>query len=153
MLKIKEFFKTAIKIAEAQQRVRFSFFTSTGKVEGYHVYSSDDVVFIKTGIRDQPCALVTDDNLIFINTQAEKSDPELLDALLAHEVGHIKLGHTAIVKKQNFFKKKFGGRNLEWEIAADAYAVKKTSKAAVHKLLLALPPSKEVKKRINALEC
>ena len=153
MLKIKEFFKTAVEMAKANERVKLSFFFSIKKAEGYHVYSSDDVVFVKTGIRDQPCGIVTDDNLIFINTKAEKGDPELLSALIAHEVGHIKLGHTAIVKKQNFLKKKLGRRNLEWEIAADAYAVQKTSKAAVHKLLLALPPCKEVTKRINALEC
>lgn len=148
-----KFFRKVLEMAQANQRLQFSFFTSTRKTEGYHVYVSDDAVFVRTGIRGTPCAFVTDDNLIFINTQAEKGDPDVLNAMLAHEVGHIKLGHTAKVKKQNFFIKLLNKRNLYWEMAADNYALSRTSPQAVHKMLLALPPCKEVTKRIYALEC
>ena len=98
-------------------------------IEGVNVYLDDEVVLASTGARShQPNAVAMSDGKIIINTAAHSLPPEILEALVLHELCHVKAQHRpnpVLYPMQSVLGFGYG---LQIEYEADEYAISKGAK-------------------------
>lgn len=125
--KIKDYLKYAQELTSARLvafNPSYLLTQNIGSLDGVSIYLDDLYVFANSGSHHIPNAVATPSGVIVINTPATQMDQAMLEALLAHEVGHLKKGHTPC--KFYALQTAFGfGKGQEMEYEADAYAVSK----------------------------
>ena len=114
-----------VELIKAHITVRSSVVTSTELVEDVHVFVSDEYCLCSAYLtKDVVGAFAATNNfgihIIIINNKCNNLPKEYRDAIIAHELGHIKLGHLDGDKKLSLRK-----RYLEKEFEADMYAQQK----------------------------
>jgi hypothetical protein len=84
-------------------------------------------IFVLQGQKDMPSALVGRINgefVIVVNDAFMAADKEIQEAILAHEIGHIKCGHLDNPNPLNMFKRMFGAEStIKIELEADRVAI------------------------------
>jgi hypothetical protein len=84
-------------------------------------------IFVLQGQKDMPSALVGKINgefMILVNDAFMAASKEVRDAILAHELGHIKCGHLDNLNPLNSFKRMFGAESsIKMELEADKVAI------------------------------
>lgn len=118
-------------VQRAKHKIGFLHFMTncTHTIEGVRVFLDDDVVLASTGARpQQPNAVAFEDGKIVINSAAFALDPEILDALLLHEVAHIKKAHRPNPLLYPIQAVVGFGYGLQMEYEADEYAILKGAK-------------------------
>lgn len=129
-MNIKERFKLTLDIVRANKELQHTMMWSFREYEGIPVFISDVAVLAKFGCRaDVPNAFATLLNTfkgptpaIVINTAM--TEFEHFEAILAHEAGHLNLGHIDSLNKS---WKRFipNYRSEQYEFEADDYAKEK----------------------------
>lgn len=114
-----------IELIKAHITVRSSVVTATELVEDVHVFVSDEYCLCSAYLtKDVVGAFAATNNfgipIIIINNKCNNLPKEYRDAIIAHELGHIKLGHLDGDKKLSLRK-----RYLEKEFEADMYSQQK----------------------------
>lgn len=130
MLKrVKEFVKGVVEIVEARHSVNMFHVLETylDDVDGVHLYKDDLFVFACMGVKEANAVAIPDKNIVVINEAALNLPSDLLNALISHEIGHLKLGHkiNSLYPIQAFVG---FGNGLKCELEADAYAISKGEK-------------------------
>lgn len=130
MLKrVKEFVKGVVEIVEARSSVNMFHVLETylGEVDGSHLYKDDLFVFACMGVKEANAVAIPERNIVVINEAALSLTSDLLNALIAHEIGHMKLEHkiNSLYPVQAFIG---FGSGLKCELEADAYAIAKGEK-------------------------
>lgn len=99
-------------------------------IEDVSVYLDDDVVLANTGARPQQPNAVSfaAAKQIVINSAASALDPEILEALLLHEVAHVKKAHRPNPVLYPIQAELGFGYGLQMEYEADEYAISKGAK-------------------------
>ena len=120
--KIKAFVKQVVELVEAHKTLRSSVITTTELVEDVHVFVSDEYCLCNAYLTKDVVgafAAVNDFgiSIIVINNKCNNLPKEYRDAIIHHELGHIKLGHLDGKKKPSLRK-----RYLEKEFEADEYS-------------------------------
>lgn len=119
-------------VQRAKHKIGFIHFMTncTHTIEGIKVYLDDDVVLANTGARSQQPNAVsfTAENQIVINSAASALDPEILEALLLHEVAHVKKAHRPNPVLYPIQAVLGFGHGLQIEYEADEYAIAKGAK-------------------------
>ncbi len=114
-----------VELIQAHITVRSSAITATELVEDVHVFVSDEHCLCSAYLtKDVIGAFAGVNNfgipIIVINNKCNNLPKEYRDAVIAHELGHIKLGHLDGDKIPSLRK-----RHLEKEFEADMYAQQK----------------------------
>lgn len=156
MLKtIKEAITIGIASFHAAKRVRgWNFMYSECEVLGEPIYLSNDFVLLGSGTLNANAVIDSRGN-IMVNQALLDSD--ILEAAVAHEIGHKVYRHhkknLQLLKLQRILGCK---EAVKLELEADEYAAGRTSKEAVIKMIKVIyakqPKSKEAKIRIDALK-
>ena len=123
--KIKTTVNQIVELIQAHITVRSSVVTATELVEDVHVFVSDEYCLCSAYLtKDVVGAFAATNNfgipIIIINNKCNNLPKEYRDAIIAHELGHIKLGHLDGDKKLSLRK-----RYLEKEFEADMYSQQK----------------------------
>lgn len=129
--KLRDNIHTFKSVQSARKRVgMFHLMTKcVTEVEGTRVYLDDDVVLAYLATPSyQPNAMVTPSGDVVINTAASQLEPHILEALIFHEIGHIKYKHTAIPIIYHIQAVVGFGNGLKMEYEADAFAISKGAK-------------------------
>lgn len=120
--KIKKFINQVKDLIEAHKHMRYTPLVSTEKVEDVHVYVSDEYCLGTAYLPKDVIGAFAAKNLfglpvIIINKKCDALPEEFRNAIIQHELGHIKLGHLDNPSKLSLIK-----RDLEKEFEADMYA-------------------------------
>ena len=123
--KIKAFVKQVVELVEAHKTLRSSVISATELVEDVHVFVSDEHCLCSAYLpKDVIGAFATTNSfgvpVIIINNKCNDLPLAYRDAIIQHELGHIKLGHLDGKKKPSLRK-----RYLEKEFEADMYSQQK----------------------------
>ena len=123
--KIKTAVNQIAELIKAHITVRSSVVTSTELVEDVYVFVSDEYCLCSAYLtKDVVGAFAATNNfgipVIIINNKCNDLPLAYRDAIIHHELGHIKLGHLDGDKKPSLRK-----RYLEKEFEADMYAQQK----------------------------
>ena len=121
--------KTTVKqikeLVEAHKTLRSSVLSATELVEDVYVFVSDEHCLCSAYLTKDVIGAFAVTNsfgvpIIVINNKCNELPKEYRDAIIAHELGHIKLGHLDGDKKLSLRK-----RYLEKEFEADMYSQQK----------------------------
>lgn len=119
-------------VQRAKNKIGFIHFMTncTQTIEDIKVYLDDDVVLANTGARPQQPNAVSfaAAKQIVINSAASALDPEILEALLLHEVAHVKKAHRPNPVLYPIQAELGFGYGLQMEYEADEYAISKGAK-------------------------
>ena len=120
--KIKAFVKQVVELVEAHKTLRSSAITATELVEDIHVFVSDEHCLCSAYLpKDVVGAFAATNSfgvpVIIINNKCNDLPLAYRDAIIHHELGHIKLGHLDGDKKPSLRE-----RHLEKEFEADMYS-------------------------------
>ena len=120
--RIKAFVKQVVELVEAHKTLRSSVLSATELVEDVYVFVSDEHCLCSAYLpKDVVGAFAATNNfgipIIIINNKCNNLPKEYRDAIIHHELGHIKLGHLDGKKKPSLRK-----RYLEKEFEADEYS-------------------------------
>ena len=123
--KIKTAVNQIVELIQAHITLRSSVITTTELVEDVHVFVSDEHCLCSAYLtKDVVGAFAAVTNfgapVIIINNKCNNLPKEYRDAVIAHELGHIKLGHLDGDKIPSLRE-----RHLEKEFEADMYAQQK----------------------------
>lgn len=98
-------------------------------IEDVSVYLDDEVVLASTGTRsNQPNAVALCDGKIIVNTAAHSLPPEIFEALVLHELCHVKSQHRPNPALYPMQATLGFGYGLQMEYEADEYAISKGAK-------------------------
>ena len=120
--KIKAFVNQVVELVEAHKTLRSSSLSTTELVEDVHVFVSDEHCLCSAYLPKDVIGAFAGINsfgapVIIINNKCNDLPLAYRDAIIHHELGHIKLGHLDGKKKPSLRK-----RYLEKEFEADEYS-------------------------------
>lgn len=120
--RIKTFVKQVIELVEAHKTLRSSALSATELVEDVYVFVSDEHCLCSAYLTKDVIGGFAGINsfgmpIIIINNKCNDLPKAYRDAIIHHELGHIKLGHLDDGKKPSLRK-----RYLEKEFEADEYS-------------------------------
>ena len=120
--KIKTTVKQIKELVEAHKTLRSSSLSSTELVEDVYVFVSDEYCLCSAYLTKDVIGGFAGINsfgmpVIIINNKCNELPKAYRDAIVQHELGHIKLGHLDDGKRASLRK-----RNLEREFEADEYS-------------------------------
>ena len=123
--KIKTTVKQIVELIQAHKTVRSSRISAAELVEGVHVFVSDEYCLCSAYLTKDVIGAFAGVNafgipVIIINNKCNDLPLAYRDAIIHHELGHIKLGHLDDGKKSSLRK-----RYLEKEFEADMYSQQK----------------------------
>lgn len=123
--KIKTFVKQIKELVEAHKKLMSSSLSSTELVEDVYVFVSDEYCLCSAYLTKDVIGGFAGINsfgmpIILINNKCNDLPLAYRDAIIHHELGHIKLGHLDDKKKSSLRK-----RHLEKEFEADMYSQQK----------------------------
>ena len=123
--KIKAFVNQVVELVQAHKAIRSSSISSKELVEGVHVFVSDEHCLCSAYLTKDVIGAFAGVNsfgvpVIIINNKCNDLPLAYRDAIIHHELGHIKLGHLDGKKKPSLRK-----RYLEKEFEADLYSQQK----------------------------
>ena len=123
--RIKTFVKQVVELVEAHKTLRSSVLSATELVEDVYIFVSDEHCLCSAYLtKDVIGAFAATNNfgvpIIVINNKCNDLPEEYRNAIIQHELGHIKLGHLDDGKKSSLRK-----RYLEKEFEADMYSQQK----------------------------
>ena len=123
--KIKTAVNQIVELIQAHITLRSSVITTTELVEDVHVFVSDEHCLCSAYLTKDVVGAFAAVNsfgapVIIINNKCNNLPKEYRDAVIAHELGHIKLGHLDGDKIPSLRE-----RHLEKEFEADMYAQQK----------------------------
>ena len=120
--KIKVFVNQVVELVEAHKTLRSSVLSATELVEGVHVFVSDEHCLCSAYLTKDVIGAFAGVNafgipVIIINNKCNDLPLAYRDAIIQHELGHIKLGHLDDGKRASLRK-----RHLDREFEADLYS-------------------------------
>ena len=120
--RIKAFVKQVVELVEAHKKLRSSVISATELVEDVYVFVSDEHCLCSAYLPKDVVGAFASVNafgipIIVINNKCNDLPLAYRDAIIHHELGHIKLGHLDGKKKPSLHK-----RYLEKEFEADEYS-------------------------------
>ena len=120
--KIKAFVIQVVELVQAHKTLRSSVLSATELVEDVHVFVSDEHCLCSAYLpKDVIGAFATTNSfgvpIIVINNKCNDLPLAYRDAIIQHELGHIKLGHLDDGKRASLRE-----RHLEKEFEADMYS-------------------------------
>lgn len=123
--KIKAFVNQVVELVQAHKTLRSSVISATELVEDVHVFVSDEHCLCSAYLTKDVVGAFAGINsfgvpIIVINNKCNDLPLAYRDAIIHHELGHIKLGHLDGKKKPSLRK-----RHLEKEFEADMYSQQK----------------------------
>ena len=123
--KIKAFVNQVVELVEAHKTLRSSSLSTTELVEDVHVFVSDEHCLCSAYLPKDVIGAFAGINsfgapVIIINNKCNDLPLAYRDAIIHHELGHIKLGHLDGKKIPSLRE-----RHLEKEFEADMYAQQK----------------------------
>ena len=123
--KIKTFVKQIKELVEARKTLRSSVLSATELVEDVYVFVSDEHCLCSAYLTKDVIGGFAGINsfgvpIILINNKCNELPETYRNAIIQHELGHIKLGHLDGKKKPSLRK-----RYLEKEFEADLYSQQK----------------------------
>ena len=123
--KIKVFVNQVVELVQAHKTLRSSVISATELVEDVYVFVSDEHCLCSAYLtKDVVGAFATTNSfgvpIIVINNKCNELPKEYRNAVIHHELGHIKLGHLDGKKIPSLRK-----RYLEKEFEADLYSQQK----------------------------
>ena len=123
--KIKAFVHQVVELVQAHKTLRSSVITATELVEDVHVFVSDEHCLCSAYLTKDVVGAFAGINsfgvpIIVINNKCNDLPLAYRDAIIHHELGHIKLGHLDGDKIPSLRK-----RHLEKEFEADMYSQQK----------------------------
>ena len=123
--KIKAFVNQVVELVEAHKTLRSSVISATELVEDVHVFVSDEHCLCSAYLPKDVIGAFAGINsfgapVIIINNKCNDLPLAYRDAIIHHELGHIKLGHLDGKKIPSLRE-----RHLEKEFEADMYAQQK----------------------------
>ena len=123
--KIKAFVNQVVELVQAHKTLRSSAITATELVEDVYVFVSDEHCLCSAYLTKDVVGAFAGVNafgipVIVINNKCNDLPLEYRNAIIQHELGHIKLGHLDGKKIPSLRK-----RHLEKEFEADMYAQQK----------------------------
>ena len=122
--KIKAFVNQVVELVEAHKTLRSSVLSATELVEDVYVFVSDEHCLCSAYLtKDVIGAFATNSfgmPIIVINNKCNELPEEYRNAIIQHELGHIKLNHLDDKKKPSLRK-----RYLDREFEADMYSQQK----------------------------
>lgn len=123
--KIKAFVNQVVELVQAHKTLRSSVISATELVEDVHVFVSDEHCLCSAYLTKDVVGAFAGINsfgvpIIVINNKCNDLPLAYRDAIIHHELGHIKLGHLDGKKKPSLRK-----RHLEKEFEADLYSQQK----------------------------
>ena len=123
--RIKAFVKQVVELVQAHKTLRSSVLSATELVEGVHVFVSDEHCLCSAYLTKDVVGAFAGVNafgipVIIINNKCNDLPLAYRDAIIHHELGHIKLGHLDGKKIPSLRE-----RHLEKEFEADMYAQQK----------------------------
>ena len=123
--RIKAFVKQVVELVEAHKTLRSSSLSATELVEDVYVFVSDEHCLCSAYLTKDTIGGFAGINsygmpVILINNKCNELPKEYRNAIIQHELGHIKLGHLEDGKKSSLRK-----RHLEKEFEADLYSQQK----------------------------
>ena len=123
--KIKTFVKQIKELVEARRTLRSSVLSATELVEDVYVFVSDEHCLCSAYLTKDVIGGFAGINsfgvpIILINNKCNELPETYRNAIIQHELGHIKLGHLDGKKKPSLRK-----RYLEKEFEADLYSQQK----------------------------
>ena len=123
--KIKAFVNQVVELVQAHKTLRSSAITATELVEDVYVFVSDEHCLCSAYLTKDVVGAFAGVNafgipVIVINNKCNDLPLAYRDAIIQHELGHIKLGHLDGKKIPSLRK-----RHLEKEFEADMYAQQK----------------------------
>ena len=123
--KIKAFVNQVVELVQAHKTLRSSVITATELVEDVHVFVSDEHCLCSAYLTKDVIGAFAGVNafgipVIIINNKCNDLPLAYRDAIIHHELGHIKLGHLDGKKIPSLRK-----RHIEKEFEADMYSQQK----------------------------
>ena len=123
--KIKAFVNQVVELVQAHKTLRSSVISATELVEDVHVFVSDEHCLCSAYLTKDVVGAFAATNsfgvpVIIINNKCNDLPLAYRDAIIHHELGHIKLGHLDGKKIPSLRK-----RHLEREFEADMYSQQK----------------------------
>ena len=123
--KIKAFVNQVVELVQAHKTLRSSVISATELVEDVYVFVSDEHCLCSAYLPKDVVGAFASINsfgmpVIIINNKCNDLPLAYRDAIIHHELGHIKLGHLDGKKKPSLRK-----RYLEKEFEADMYSQQK----------------------------
>ena len=123
--RIKAFVKQVVELVEAHKTLRSSVLSATELVEDVYVFVSDEHCLCSAYLTKDVIGAFAGVNafgmpVIIINNKCNDLPLAYRDAIIHHELGHIKLGHLDGKKIPSLRE-----RHLEKEFEADMYAQQK----------------------------
>ena len=123
--KIKAFVNQVVELVQAHKTLRSSVISATELVENVHVFVSDEHCLCSAYLTKDVVGAFAGINsfgvpIIVINNKCNDLPLAYRDAIIHHELGHIKLGHLDGKKIPSLRE-----RHLEKEFEADMYAQQK----------------------------
>ena len=123
--KIKAFVSQVVELVEAHKTLRSSVLSATELVEDVYVFVSDEHCLCSAYLTKDVIGAFAGVNafgipVIIINNKCNDLPLAYRDAIIQHELGHIKLGHLDGKKIPSLRK-----RHLEKEFEADLYSQQK----------------------------
>ena len=123
--KIKAFVNQVVELVQAHKTLRSSVISATELVEDVHVFVSDEHCLCSAYLTKDVVGAFAGINsfgvpIIVINNKCNDLPLAYRDAIIHHELGHIKLGHLDGKKIPSLRK-----RHLEKEFEADMYSQQK----------------------------
>ena len=123
--KIKAFVNQVVELVQAHKTLRSSVISATELVEDVHVFVSDEHCLCSAYLPKDVIGAFASVNsfgvpIIVINNKCNDLPLAYRDAIIHHELGHIKLGHLDDGKRASLRK-----RHLEREFEADMYSQQK----------------------------
>ena len=123
--KIKAFVNQVVELVQAHKTLRSSVISATELVEDVHVFVSDEHCLCSAYLTKDVVGAFAGINsfgtpVIIINNKCNDLPLAYRDAIIHHELGHIKLGHLDNKKIPSLRK-----RYLEKEFEADLYSQQK----------------------------
>ena len=123
--RIKAFVKQVVELVEAHKTLRSSMLSATELVEDVYVFVSDEHCLCSAYLTKDVIGAFAGVNsfgvpVIIINNKCNDLPLAYRDAIIHHELGHIKLGHLDDGKRASLRK-----RYLDREFEADLYSQQK----------------------------
>ena len=120
--KIKAFVNQVVELVQAHKTLRSSVISATELVEDVHVFVSDEHCLCSAYLPKDVIGAFASVNsfgvpIIVINNKCNDLPLAYRDAIIQHELGHIKLGHLDDGKRASLRK-----RHLDREFEADLYS-------------------------------
>ena len=131
------------------------FLISNEMIFGKHIFEYEAGVLTTTG-SEAPNAIILKDGDIIINTAMALAPKHILEAVVAHEIGHQKLGHLKHSLRLNIVKRMFSTKAaIQKEIDADKFAITMVPKEHMIEAILFIYKNerkpKEYHARLDAL--